>query len=815
MRRLSVHVCFLLGLLALPVVTRGGEKQPIDLPNPSFEKGTDGYWISDPAAAAIDPDTSSAGERSLCLFPDSRKAVETVLHVPWRAGMVYRLGFDSKRTGGEQGPALHVSTMLKGAAPIMFWPPNAEAEKFIEVSPTGEWSRRELLLGPFPKEAQGKTVGSVAVYFETFGGPAEGKLWIDNLVVGVEPEGAAGAKQEKQAAAAAAPAPAAVAPAPTRADDKHKNTAEKLNDMNAKLIRFEFPAAVRLFEQPVTVKVSAPSAPGGATLALELADCKGRITDSRSADAHAGVETPAAAPGYYRATASLLAEGRLLARASTSFLVTTPLPADYFSTPHPAFGVWAGVTDEMLRVAGAKWTRHLSWPQFQPTDFKGTPPSPETLKARSPVKMIKQLNVLDAFKKMVPVPKDEWPAILDKVGKEITASRGLVDVWETQNEPMVDENFFGSMEDVVEIIDNTSRLVRTLDPGTPIAGICINPMIANQYAQIIGYYKRLGMAKQVDAVMLHPYIPNAAAPDSSGYVETLRRLGRELKEITGAEVPLSISEIGYSTKPGGEVSELEQAAYLTRVVLLNRQIEGLRACVWHCGLWNDAPPGRELDYGILRPHPKDSPVREPKPAFAAWATVSRQTYNADYLGEIEFGRGIRAFLFSRDSRPLIVAYSLSKTPKTIKVPLAGDRIVVTDLCGTSAELPISAGVAELELDETPLYIAGSDPQDVQRLSRLEVSFSPEEVKVKPGDRLELKMSGAPLALDGAELKVETPPGWSVSSSGTGESRVVELTLPPNALPGEQTLFIHLVKNGESKHIWRREMQIMPPVESRR
>jgi hypothetical protein len=35
------------------------------------------------------------------------------------------------------------------------------------------------------------------------------------------------------------------------------------------------------------------------------------------------------------------------------------------------------------------------------------------------------------------------------------------------------------------------------------------------------------------------------------------------------------------------------------------------------------------------------------------------------------------------------------------------------------------------------------------------------------------------------------------------------------LPGEQTLFIHLVKNGESKHIWRREMQIMPPVESRR
>lgn len=99
-----------------------------------------------------------------------------------------------------------------------------------------------------------------------------------------------------------------------------------------------------------------------------------------------------------------------------------------------------------------------------------------------------------------------------------------------------------------------------------------------------------------------------------------------------------ISEIGYSTKPGGEVTELQQAAYLARVVLLNRQIPGLQACVWHIGLWNEATSRRELDFGLLRGHPKDSKVREPKPGFAAWATVSRMTYDAEFLRELNISR---------------------------------------------------------------------------------------------------------------------------------------------------------------------------------
>lgn len=46
-------------------------------------------------------------------------------------------------------------------------------------------------------------------------------------------------------------------------------------------------------------------------------------------------------------------------------MVTTPLPGDYYSTPHPAFGVWGGLTPELRRIAGAKWDRQLFFTFFQ------------------------------------------------------------------------------------------------------------------------------------------------------------------------------------------------------------------------------------------------------------------------------------------------------------------------------------------------------------------------------------------------------------------------------------------------------------------
>lgn len=54
-------------------------------------------------------------------------------------------------------------------------------------------------------------------------------------------------------------------------------------------------------------------------------------------------------PDYYALRAEVVENGKTVKSAETSLMVTTPLPGDYYSTPHPAFGVWGGLTPELRR----------------------------------------------------------------------------------------------------------------------------------------------------------------------------------------------------------------------------------------------------------------------------------------------------------------------------------------------------------------------------------------------------------------------------------------------------------------------------------
>jgi len=815
--RPSKSLSLAIALSALVAATASqAESRVLELENPSFEKGTGGYWISLPGAASIDDENSTQGARSLRLDLDGRK-VDAVFYIPQRKDEAWTIEFDAK---GEGAASLQVKAMLRGGSdgsPICFWTPKDGASCLAEFKPSGKWSRFKCEFGPLPEAKMGKKVANAGIFLTALSS-SPAKIWLDNIAVRstpwteLKPEAEemkpAGQEPSSQPQSAKTEAKAAAKAKPIV---WNRQAMPAPDDWLDKRIKISLPSPVQMYESSVRLSVAGAESAKGASVRMRILDFRDELKFEKTADALAGIETVIEKPGYYGVEVTLEKDGKAYAQRASSLVVMEPLPADYYSTPEPRFGVW-GIDDELLRMAGGKWTRKLFFTVFQKPDFKGEPPSAETVAARSPVKVIECLNILNPFKKMVPVPQEDWAAILEKTSKEIKAKKGLVDVWETQNEPMVGENFHGKMEDVVEIIANESRLVRSLDPGRPIAGICVNPMSANQYGQITGYYSRFGMDKLADAVMIHPYIPNSAAPDSSGYPEMLEKLGRDLHGISGHEVPIYISEIGYSTKPGGEVSEFEQAAYMARVALINRGFPNLKACVWHIGLWNEATSQRELDYGIQRKLPKGSPLREPKPAFAAWATMSRQTYNADYIADLEFGRGAKVMLFAKNGEPLLVAYSLSKTPKSLKIPLSGGKASITDLCGSPSEKATEKGVLSLEVDEAPVYIAGGSAEDLARLKDMKVAFSPKELKAKPGQAAELSLKGSPLAVEGATLKIEAPQGWKASASGEGDSWKARIEVPQEAAPGEQSFFIHLVKDGESKRIWRREISVEAPIE---
>lgn len=515
-------------------------------------------------------------------------------------------------------------------------------------------------------------------------------------------------------------------------------------------------------------------------------------------------------PDYYSMNAEVVRDGKTVANATTSLLVTIPLPDDYYDTPHPAFGVWGGLNREMRRIGGAKWDRQLFFTLFQKADAKAVPPTAEQVTEREPVKIIRCMNVLNPFKKMLPLSSGELAVQKEKLTKEIISRRGLVDVWETQNEPMVGENFHGSMKDVMNIMVMESEAVRANDPGRPVAGICINPMNANQYNQYIGYYRNHNAAKYIDAIMLHPYIPGAQSPDTSGYVDVLNKLDRDIAGIIGRNVPMYISEIGYSTQPGGEVTELQQAAYLARVVLLNRLIPGLQACVWHIGLWNDATSRRELDFGLLRGHAKESSRREPKPAFAAWATVSRMTYNAKLLRELEISRQLRAFLFDRGNKPLIAAYSLSPDGSTLQLPFNIDSVTVTEVCGKSYQLKPKDGILTLKLTEAPVYLEGGSLKDFNT-ERFAAKFSPEQVTVFPGESVIVNLRLPDELAKGNKVKISVPKGSFGDAQVTGSGRhwKIKFDISDKLQPGSYDFFIRLQADGRSRFIWQKALEVKP------
>lgn len=156
-------------------------------------------------------------------------------------------------------------------------------------------------------------------------------------------------------------------------------------------ISFLLPDPVRIFDRipdfkvkrsgrAGVLRVTARNAGGEETLKLQGVPGEGSLA----------VTLPG--PDYYDIAAEVVDGTKILASARTSVVVTTPLPDDYYSTPHPAFGVWCQVDDRMHRLGGGKWTRHTLFTYF-PSANGGTPPSPEKVATRSPVKVITNVNI--------------------------------------------------------------------------------------------------------------------------------------------------------------------------------------------------------------------------------------------------------------------------------------------------------------------------------------------------------------------------------------------------------------------------------------
>lgn len=767
----------------------GGE---LRLPNASFEDGLAGYWANAPEFVRVDATRAAQGGRSLALSARAGGEPTAIFFgIPnFAPNTRYVLTFKAL---AEAGSAVHVQAqlMLSADKPTGFWNPAKVPDNVLgDWAAPVEWRVCELAIDPLPELFMGQPVKRAGIFLRV-AAPAGQTLWLDDLALtdlGPVLAAPAGAK-----AAAAAPPPPATPPAP---------------------LRLILPSPVQVFTEPTPVRLEAAAPPADATLDLAIRDERGQVLDTAAGPAAVPLTLTLAAPGYYDLHARLLGgRGQELAAATTSLVIVTPLPDDYYRTPEPAFGVW-GIDAGLLRLGGAKWTRQPYWNQFEEPKgpLPAEPPSAEKLAARDPIKVIRQLNVLSPFKPMTALPREQWSETAAYLVRTVTRHRGLVDVWETQNEPMVGENFKGTPQDVVDLMRLNAEAVRQADPGRPVAGVCINPMTPRQYAQYLQYFKEFELGRLCEGVALHPYTAMSTSPDEANLVGVLNRLAEDLRAIAGREVPLYITEIGYSTKPAGEVSEEQQAAYLARTALLVRQVPSLRATVWHIGYFAAGKLNREGCYSLMR-YAEGQPreFRQPKPAYAAWATMSRQTYDAKYLRSLDLAPNVVALLFERRGRPLLVAYTRDDRPEPFRLLLGTERVRLTDMCGRSRELNLPDGILSLTLDGDPIYIDGAAPV-VFDPAALAVQCTPATLAALPGGRATFALSHAGLAgVAGARVSVEAPPGWQAGATLRDGTVAIDFAVAAAAQPGRQTLFVKVEQGTVIRYAWPVPVTVLAPV----
>nr|WP_318539440.1 cellulase family glycosylhydrolase [Terribacillus saccharophilus] len=147
-------------------------------------------------------------------------------------------------------------------------------------------------------------------------------------------------------------------------------------------------------------------------------------------------------------------------------------------------------------------------------------------------------------------------------------------IWEIYNEPNASfwEPQTDSAKHYTDVVKMTAPKIRRNDPS----GVVVAPALAGLNDTSLGWLNQTfeyGLLDYIDAISVHPYMNTNPEKviDFYGYLRDI------LKKYDKEELPIISGEWGYSTalNPNGEhrnhiaSSELEQAQYLSRMIMIN------------------------------------------------------------------------------------------------------------------------------------------------------------------------------------------------------------------------------------------------------
>ncbi|NOZ19506.1 MAG: hypothetical protein GXP25_00295 [Planctomycetes bacterium] len=413
-------------------------------------------------------------------------------------------------------------------------------------------------------------------------------------------------------------------------------------------------------------------------------------------------------PDYVGLTGTLSVDGRLFYRAEGGVACIKPMdPQDAKPNDKSIFGIWVGGGGEKI---GAKWTRILARitnvtkvaGQYKLGDAPLGVPRPKWGWRREGAKPIVCFVSMAKWLSSKPDRADfqKWsPKSWKEYGKVVEfhvrgAKEAGIRHYEVWNEPVPYAGWMGPMESVVKLHKVTYEAIKKVQPDAVVLGPC--PYTFKW--DFLEKFFELGGGKWIDQVVIHAY---DSAPPDVNFTANLRKLRDLLGHFGLGDRDIYITEMGYATP---NVTERRQAQYLVRAYVYALS-EGVRVLVWHM-LW-DWRGVRDPEHYVGDPgHAIQRFDKSPRPAYVAYATMTRMLKKARYMGPVEgMTKTQRGFAFTRRGKRIYVLWNVGDKPTRFALRDPAENMMVVHIVGDETMIrPAEPGRFDLTLGPDPIYV---------------------------------------------------------------------------------------------------------------
>jgi hypothetical protein len=425
---------------------------------------------------------------------------------------------------------------------------------------------------------------------------------------------------------------------------------------------------------------------------------------------------PIAAPkrGYFTLELKTAKPGAVTAEQTVPFAILTPL--DRIGTEHSPFGVmthfaqgWPTDIIPLIALSGAASTRdEIYWGTVEKT--KGQfefPPRYETymgLLAQQHIEPLVPLTFGNEHYDGGQTPYTaEGFAAYARYGEQVLAHYGkgvrLVEIWNEYNGSFckgpATKDRVGTY---VKMLKEAYARIKAARPDVTVLG-CDVVSIPLPFLEKLF---QAGALDSLDALSFHPY---RFADPPEGIEQDVARLSDLVKKYNGGRPkPLWVTEIGWYTKPATEpgdtiLTEADQARFVVRgyTLLLSA---GVQRVYWY--LFRDYAEFGTM--GLVRSDQNPQGRYAPKPAFVAFANLTRQLAQSRFVRREATANDIYALLFQHPQAEVRVIWSTTPTTLTVR---AKEPLVLTDIMGAERTVAPTAGQIRLKLTDTPIYVRGT------------------------------------------------------------------------------------------------------------